>query len=128
MGDEVVEVAGTENDKHLELVRLDVVEHLVFLNHLFLHTFLEVVVDELRGDALDGQLTGRIDFREDDLIQLTQCLSEILVEVAGTGVEVRLEDGGDVLILIQFTDALRTLVDLLRVVGIVKSKRRSTPP
>ena len=99
MGDEVVEVAGTENDEHLELVRLDVVEHLVFLNHLFLHTFLEVVVDELRGDALDGQFTGRIDLREDDLIQLTQRLSEILVEVAGTGVEVRLEDGGDMLSL-----------------------------
>ena len=85
MGDEVVEVAGTEDDEHLELVRLDVVEHLILLDHLFLHTLLEVVVDELRGDALDGQLTGRIDFREDDLIQLTKCLSEILVEVAGIG-------------------------------------------
>ena len=86
MGDEIVEVAGTENDEHLELVRLDVVEHLVFLNHLFLDTLFQVVVDELRSNTLNGQFTGGIDLREDDLIQLTQRLSEILVEVAGTGV------------------------------------------
>ena len=42
-----------------------------------------------------------------------------MVEVTGTGIEVRLEDGRDVLVFIEFTDASGTLVNLLRMVGVV---------
>lgn len=50
---------------------------------------------------------------------LTQCLGKFLVEVTRTCIEVRLENRRDLTVAVQFTDALRTLVDLLGVVRIV---------
>ena len=119
MGYLVIEVTGTKDDEHLEIVSLHVVEHLIFQDHLFLHTFGQVVIDEFGGDALNRFFAGRVDLRQYHLVELAQGIGEILVEVAGAGIEVWLEDRCNMLVLIEFTNALGTLIYLFRVVGIV---------
>ena len=50
---------------------------------------------------------------------MAQRISEVLVEVTGAGVEMRLEDGSELAALIELAQTLGTLQDLLGVMGIV---------
>ena len=97
----------------------DEVEHVGLVDDLLVDTRLQIVVDKLRGDALDRLFARRVYLRQHHLVELTQCVGKVAVEVACAGVEMRLEDSRDMSALIEFTDAARALVDFLRVVGIV---------
>ena len=50
---------------------------------------------------------------------MAQRISEVLVEVAGTGVEMRLEDSGQLTALVELAQTLGALQDLLGVMSIV---------
>ena len=84
-----------------------------------LHAGLQLVVDEFGGDPLDRFLACGVDVAEHHLVEQAQAIGEIFVEVAGAGVEVGLEHGRHLAVLVEFAYALRTLVDLHGVVGIV---------
>ena len=70
MGDLIVKIAGSKDDENLEVVALDIVEDFSLADHLFLDTWLQVVVDELRCNALDGLFSGWVDLSKNDLIKL----------------------------------------------------------
>lgn len=119
LGDKIVEIASTQDDEHLEIMGLDIVEHLIFADDLFDNALLEIVVDKLRCNPFDRQFTGWIDLCQHHFIKLTQRLSEFTIEIARTSIEVWLEDGSNALVLVKLTDALCALVDFLGMVGIV---------
>ena len=79
---EVVEVTGTEHHEHVKVALLHEVEHVVLADEALLYAWLEVVVDELAGDAGDGFLACGVDVAENDLVELTERVGEIVVEVA----------------------------------------------
>ena len=110
----VVQVASSQNDKYVEVSVLHQVEYVFLVYHAFLYAWLQVVVDELGGYTRDRLLARWIDIAEDDFIEKTQAVGKVLVEVTGAGIEVWLEDGSNLAIFVQLTDALRTLVNLDR--------------
>ena len=68
----VVQVAGAQDDEHVEVAALDIVYHVVLADDGLLHARLEVVVDELAGDAGDGLLAGGVNLGEYHLVELAQ--------------------------------------------------------
>ena len=68
---------------------------------------------------------GRVDLRQDDFVEQTQRLRKLTVEIASTGVEVGLEDGRDMTVLIQLANATCTLVNLFRMVGVVAEEDKA---
>ena len=118
-GNLVVQVTGTQYDEHVEGMVLDELQHISLADNLLLDAWAEVVIDQLGGDTLDRLFASRVNLGEDDLVKQAQRIGKVLVEVAGTGVKMRLEDSRNLTVLIQLTDALGTLLDLLGMVGIV---------
>ena len=115
----VVQIAGPQHDKHVEWAALHQIEHVILGYDLFFNTWAEVVENQLSGDSLDRLLSGGIDFGEYHLVEQTQRLGKIAVEITGAGIQMRLEDGRNLAILIQLTDTFGTLIDFFGMVGIV---------
>ena len=115
----VVQVASSQNDKYVEVSALHQVEYVFLVYHALLYAWLQVVVDELGGYTRDRLLARWIDIAEDDFVEKTQAVGKVLVEVTGAGVEMWLEDSGNLAVFVQLTDALRTLVNLFWVMSVV---------
>ena len=96
----IVEVAGSKHYQYVKVMTLDEIQHVVLTDDLLLDARTQMVVDKLRCNAFDRLFTGRIDFCENDFVQQTQRISEFFVEVTGTGIEMRLEDGCNLTVLI----------------------------
>ena len=77
-------------------------QHVFLFNNLFLDTLLQIIVNKFGCDPFNRFFTGWIDFGENHFIQLAQGVRKIFVEVAGTSIEMWLEDSSDFLVLIEF--------------------------
>jgi len=124
LGNHIVQIAGSQDDEYIERAALDEVENLVLADELLLDARTQTVVDELGGDTLDGLFAGGIDFGEDDLVELTQGIGEIDIEVASARVEMGLKDGRDMPVLVQLANAACTLINLLGMMGIVTEEHQ----
>ena len=63
------------------------------MNHALFYTWFQIVIDKLRGYSWNRLLASWIDVAEDNLVQETQTVGEIFIEIAGSSIQVRLEDG-----------------------------------
>ena len=78
-----------------------------------------MVVNQFAGDTGDGLLACRIDIYQDDFVQQGKAVGEILVEIAGTCVEVRLENSRQLLVTVEGAHGEYALLYLGRMVCIV---------
>ena len=79
---------------------LDELQHICLADDLFLNAWAEVVIDQLGGDTLDGLFASWIDLGEDDLVEQAECIGKVFIKIAGTRVEVRLEDSRNLTVLV----------------------------
>lgn len=89
----VVKIASSEYNKYVEITTFNEVEYIGLANDLLLNARAQMVVYQCRRNTLNGKFTGGIYLCQYDFIEQTQCISEIFVEIAGTGVQMGLEDG-----------------------------------
>lgn len=117
-GDKAVDVAGTEGEDDIGAEGRNKLEGLVGGAEILGHG-VHLAKHHGRGDAENGFLAGGINGEHDDLVEGLEDSGEIVGEVAGAGVEVRLEDAYDTLAGIEKTDGFKGTLDFLRMVGIV---------
>lgn len=63
------------------------------MNHALFYTWFQIVIDKLGCYSWNRLLASWIDVAEDNLVQETQTVGEIFIEIAGSSIQVRLEDG-----------------------------------
>ena len=85
----------------------------------FGHPGAQVVVDEAACDAFDGLFACRIDVEEDHVVEQRETVGEFVIEVAGAGVEVRLEDACQPPPVEHLTQGEDALADFFRMMGVV---------
>ena len=90
------------------------------MNHALFYTWFQIVIDKLGGYSWNRLLASWIDVAEDNLVQETQTVGEIFIEIAGSSIQVRLEDGCYLTVLIQLSDTLCTLINLLWMMSIIR--------
>ena len=115
----VVEISRAENYQYVEVATLDEVEHIVFVDEAALDARPQIVVDELAGYSRDRLFACGVDVGENHFVELAKCIGKVAVEVAGASVEMRLEYGRYLAVIIELTYAPCTLEYFFRVVGLV---------
>ena len=93
--------------------------HVGLLADAALHVGAQFVEDNLTGHAGDGLFAGRIDFCQDHLVEQRKTVGKILVEIAGAGIEVGLENGGEFASVKHFAQREHALADFRWMVGVV---------
>ena len=79
--------------------------------HLALDAWFKIVVYEFAADSGNGKFPGGIDVKNYHIVKQRKCIGELLIEVSGTAVQMRLENSLDVLVLVKFLDAEYALPD-----------------
>ena len=96
----VVQISCSQDDEYVEVTALHQVEYVFLVYHAFLYSWLQVVIDQLGCNTWDRLLASRVDVAEDYFVQETQAVGKVFVEVAGSSIQVRLEDGCYLAILV----------------------------
>lgn len=89
------------------------------LYHCLLHPRLDVVEDEFACHTRNRLFACRIDIGEHNLIEIAESGCEVLIEIAGASVEVRLKHNRNLTIRINLAQTLGTHEDLLGVMTVV---------
>ena len=89
------------------------------MGQALLHVRTEAVEDDLRSHTRYRGFSCRIDVEQNHLIEQGEGVSKFVIEIAGAGVEVGLENGGDFATIEHFTEREDALSDFGRVVCIV---------
>ena len=87
-----VGIACAEHNEHIEVLLLGNLGQILEVRHATLHVGAQTVEDQLRCHPGDRLFAGRVNVQKDDFVEQRECIGKILVEIAGTSVEMGLEN------------------------------------
>ncbi len=82
----VIQVASSKYNEYIEGSTLDKTENIVLADELFLNAGTQTVVDDLRGYTLYRLFAGRVYLGQYYLVEQTQGIGEVTVEVSCTSI------------------------------------------
>ena len=118
-GHKIFDVASTQRDQHIKSAFLHHIKNLFLMDEILLNAWTKTVVDELARHSRNRFFACRIDVAEEHFIEQRECIGKVLIEVTSTGIEMWLENRCYLLVGIEFTNGLHTLLYFLWMMAII---------